>query len=176
MRFRQPKVEHTESEEHDLVESLQSLRSMDVRAPDEHYWAQLLVRTNKRLDESTSGKALSISWAARVAIPGIVAIICFFVGLHYYGLEPSQPQTSVSDFIFSLPAESTDSLLLEMAQTGEHEVHLSLSSDMFTLSGERIAEYLLEESGAAHVLEALTEQQVQDFFDALRTTSDSTPI
>ena len=67
----------------------------NVHGPSETYFANLLVRTNERLDRATSGVAISLSWLARVAVPGVVAIIFFFIGLHYYA--PVTPRPSVAE-------------------------------------------------------------------------------
>src|SRR4030042_6452064 len=88
----------TDGQEQQAVEELrQALRQTDLspeHAPSEPYWSNLLVRTNERIDHATSGKAISLSWAARVALPGVITIIFFFVALrYYYEPEPSGSHT-----------------------------------------------------------------------------------
>ena len=82
MKSKQPTPEHRDAEEREASNELRTLlrpNELLEQGPDDAYWHDLIARTNRRLDEAASGKAISISWAARVAIPGVVAIIFFFV-------------------------------------------------------------------------------------------------
>ena len=88
-----------DEQEQEAVEELrQALRQADLsleHLPSETYWSNLLVRTNERIDHATSGKAISLSWAARVALPGVITIVFFFVALRYY-YEPGQSGNNTS--------------------------------------------------------------------------------
>src|SRR5512141_561288 len=89
MKFRQEPRDITESEERELVDSVRALElegGEKGTAPpiSDAYWQNLIIRTNQRVDAAASAKAISISWAARVAIPGVVAIVSFLIALQYY--------------------------------------------------------------------------------------------
>ena len=114
MKLRRDKTEVTGSLEHDAVEAVRALvrekHIAELSEPSSAYFANLLVKTNQRIDAVTSGKALSISWLARVAVPGVVAILFFFIGLHYYvpGISRSARQVHSLLQNSSPPGRCTD--------------------------------------------------------------------
>jgi hypothetical protein len=134
--------------------------------PGEVYWQNLLVRTNRRIDEVSSGKALSISWALRVAIPGVVAIISFLIGLHYYAPERPSKGTSVEAVVLGLPAEVQDSLLATLPLS-DRLAALSTSGDYFDVSREQIAGYMIDNGTTSMLLETLTDDQVENLLISL---------
>jgi hypothetical protein len=164
----------TDAEEQQAAGELKALLSLrsstGPTAPSEPYWPNLIVRTNQRIDEATSGKAISISWAARVAIPGVVALIFFFIGLHYY--VPQQPVqgSTLTAVVSSLPAEVVDSLLAEPQQIESSTASSELRAGLVAVSGEQLTEYLIADGKVGSVLETMSDQQVNDFLVTLGST------
>jgi hypothetical protein len=135
-------------------------------SPSHAYWSGLLVRTNRRIDEATSAKALSISWAARVAIPGVVAIVFFFIGLHYYAPDLRRDEASVSTIIEMLPEDAVDSILI---QPGEIGTPLSaIGTEIFEFSTDQISDYLLATGNARIAVSTLSDADVSDLLSALK--------
>lgn len=131
------------------------------------YWTNLLVKTNRRIDEATSAKALSISWAARVAIPGVVAILFFFIGLHYYGPETGRKEGSVASLVNTLPQETLDSILAEPGRLSTSLSAAEVSSDIFQFSMEQISDYLVATGSAQTVVENLDDSEMRVLLSAL---------
>jgi hypothetical protein len=165
----------TEFDEQKDEESLKALLQKSGAAgesgPSNSYWSALLARTNQRLDDATSGKALSISWAARVAIPGVVAILFFFIGLHYYVPEPPPSQGSpLATVLLSLPEETQDSLLLEPSERHESLSRQDFYEDVFELSNDQITTYFIETGSTGTVLETMTDQEMKDLLATLSSS------
>ena len=155
---------HEESEEARLHAMIDT---KGVRpGPDDIYWQNLLIRTNRRIDDVTSGKALSISWALRVAIPGVVAIISFLIGLHYYVPERTQKGTSLEAVVLSLPDETQDSLLATLPLRDRLSA-ISSFEDLFDLSREQIAGYMIDNGTTSMLLETLTDEQINELLISL---------
>ena len=133
------------------------------------YWPNLLVRTNQRIDEATSAKALSISWAARVAIPGVVAILFFFIGLHYYVPESSKKESSMASLIDMLPDDAVDSLLVEPDRLSTSLSAHEMSSDIFQFSADQISEYLVATGNAQTAVDNMSDADVAALLSALST-------
>lgn len=134
-----------------------------------NYWPNLMVRTNQRIDESTSAKALSISWAARVAIPGVVAILFFFIGLHYYVPDQGKKESSVVSLVNMLPQEAVDSILAEHGHLGTSVSPAEVSPDIFQFSTEQITEYLVATGKAQAAVENLNDNEVRVLLSAMDT-------
>ena len=158
--------EHSSSEE--LRSALGRKGGYDPLSPPDIYWSNMIVHVNGKLDSATSGKALSLSWAARVAIPGVVAIISFYIGLHYYVPEQAQQQTAVMPILASLPQSEIDSLLVEQSLTGAagyvHET-------VFSISGEDAAQYCISAGEPSLAIEILSDAQVDKLLTTLTPTS-----
>jgi hypothetical protein len=153
----------THEEDHDAIEALR--RDLTSRLPsdpadDDPYWQTLLVESNRRLDEATSGKAISISWAARVAIPGVVAIIFFFIGLHYYSPD-EPPPSSFAEALRTIPAEVQDSLVVETSLGDESAGSDMLSPAVFGLSASDIEEYLIARGIQLDTLGTFSHEEIQ---------------
>jgi hypothetical protein len=131
------------------------------------YWANLLVKTNRRIDDATSAKALSISWAARVAIPGMIAILFFFIGLHYYAPDLTQRESSVLSLVKSLPQDAVDSLLVHPERFGTALTVADVPSDIFQFSGDQITEYLSELGSEQVLIENMNDVEVSSLLAAL---------
>ena len=175
MKIRSGRSEDTEGEERDLAASLRGLAEAEgdsaQPAASSPYWQNLIVRTNEQIDAATSTRALSISWAARVAIPGVVAIISFFVGLHYYVPQEPNLHSTITRLILELPAQTVDSLLTEPSQVSESMSIVDLNPDVFSAPADQIAEYLIENGGASSLVESIPDKQAEELLVALSTTA-----
>lgn len=151
-----------------LKRQLEQLGEHPAAVP-QPYWSNLLVRTNQRIDDSTSAKALSISWAARVAIPGVVAILFFFIGLHYYVPEGPKKETSVASLINMLPDETVDSLLVEPERLSTSLSAREVSADIFQFSTDQISEYLVATGNAQTAVDNMSDADIASLLSALNS-------
>lgn len=148
MKYKAEKNPLTSEAESRLTSEIDQLsgpagESGPLRPPDP-YWQNLIVRINRRIDDATSGKALSISWAARVAIPGVVAIVSFLVGLHYLVPDASRHEPSVADVVLALPPAAIDSLLIDPSRADPSLSVADVATDVFVFSRQQIADYLID--------------------------------
>lgn len=169
MKFRQEKIHIGDEAEHSLeaeVRALTGSGEKDPKIPDT-YWTNLPVRINSRIDEATSGRAMSISWALRVALPGAVAIVSFLVGLHYYVPDVPQKGESISEFVLSLPPASLDSILSDPMRLDPPISVEELGPDVFTVSRTQIAEYLVSSGNLPAALDGLSNQETNELLAVL---------
>ncbi len=152
----------------ELRSTLERKGGYDPLVPAESYWSNMILRVNNELDSVTSGKALSLSWAARVAIPGVVAIISFYIGLHYYVPEQPRPETAVYPILASLPQSEIDSLYVEESLG---DVAGSVHETVFNISGEDAAQYCISTGEPSLALEILSDAQVDKLLTTLSPTS-----
>ena len=124
------------------------------------YWANMIVRTNQKIDSATSGKALSISWAARVAIPGVVALVFFFIGLHYYGPDLPVREGSVASLVNTLPAATVDSILVNPERLDANLSEENISGDIFQFSPDQISEYLVARGNVQTAVNAMSDSDM----------------
>ena len=168
MKFRLEKPNITPFDERALADEIRGAAGPEQggHSVSDAYWQNLIIRTNRRIDEVTSGKALSISCAARVAIPGVVAILCFYVGLHYYApdLKGSDSLTSV---VLSLPGAEVDSLLADPSQLDATISVADLGENPFDIPKEQMAEYFIDHGRPSALLEAMTDDQVNEVLTTL---------
>ncbi len=179
MRFKQSIPEYSDAEEREASNELRSLfgpAELREQGPDEAYWHDLIARTNRRLDEAASGKAISISWAARVAIPGVVAIIFFFVGLHYYIPQPPPAVSPVREILLGLSNEAQDSLRDTLWREGLLGEDPGRFDEIFTVPRDEMEEYLVTGGHAELALETFSEAQVLVFLDVLRSHQKIEPF
>lgn len=173
MKIRKEKTEVSEAHEREAVERVRALARQTGGAggqtPSDTYFATLIVQTNKKIDYITSGRALSISWLARVAVPGVVAIIFFFIGLHYYVPTPPQRSSTIADAVKILPADQLDSLLLSSSLNGTTEA--AWYPDIFTVRNEYLFDYFVASQSPATVLESLSDQQLKEVATILESKS-----
>ena len=170
MKFRGEYSEPSGQDERDAVAALKQRLAQLHDSPallSQTYWANLLVRTNNRIDEASSAKAISISWAARVAIPGVVAILFFFIGLHYYIPEPPRRESSVASLINTLPQDAVDSILVHPEQLGTSLSATELPSEIFQFSDEQITEYLAVIGNHELLVENMNDAEVSTLLAAL---------
>ena len=171
MKFRQEQPDITESDENALVDAVRTLeRELEEEAAppvSEAYWQNLIVRTNQRVDAATSGKAISISWAARVAIPGVVAIVSFLVALQYYVPVQTRQHSDVESIVLALPDRAVDSLLTDTSLSDETLVAIAANENLFAVPSEQIGEYFINNGNAALLVESLPEEQADRMLDLL---------
>jgi len=139
--------------------------------PSPSYWSTLLVRTNQRIDEATSPKALTISWAARVAIPGVVAILSFFIGLHYFIPMGAQNAAPLNAIVTALPERTLDTLLSDPSWLGSSLSAADLGVDPFEMPKEQLAEYMISSANVGTVSEAFSDDQVTEVLTILGSRS-----
>jgi hypothetical protein len=161
---------HLPGDEHirDEEERLRRLTSAIRQQPgsSDPYWQNLLVRTNQKIDEVSGVRALSISWALRVAIPGVVAIVFFLFGLHYYAPQRTEKETSIEAVVLSLPREAQDSLLTTLSV--EDRISAAASNDrLFEPTQEQIAEYMLDNGSTEVLVQTLTDSQFDELLNGL---------
>ena len=175
MRFRQEKPPGGDEAERRLETEIRQTVSAAGGAgetpPPEPYWQNLIVRTNARIDHATSGRALSISWAARVAIPGVVAIVSFLVGLHYYVPEPPVERVSVASVVLSLPQTVIDSLLMNPEKADPSLSLADIGVDVFELTREQITDYLVANGNTTAAVEGMTDRETTAFLAVLGSPS-----
>jgi len=172
MKLRADKTIPDDLAERSLVEEIKTLAS---QSPDPGrterpaaYWANLLVRTNQRIDDATSTRALSISWAARVAIPGVVAVLCFVFALHYYAPERPELAASLNSVVQTLPDQTVDSLLVAGAGQGEGALPaMGIGDEILQVSREQVADYMIDNGRETQLIEAMDDQQADAFLNAL---------
>lgn len=159
MRFRQERI--ADDAERALDAELRGVMrgAAGGADPPDAYWQNFVVRTNARIDGATSGRALSISWAARVAIPGVVAIASFLIALHFYVPEPPPAAESVAAVVLSLPSSAMDSLLADPARIDASFTVAETGPDVFQVPGEQIAEYLVAQGNATAAMEGLSDKE-----------------
>ncbi len=172
MKFRQEHQDITASDEQALVDAVRSLeRELGAEsAPpvSDAYWQNLIIRTNQKIDAATSGRALSISWAARVAIPGVIAIVSFLIALHYYVPVQLPEHSDLEAIVLSMPSRAVDSLLVDSSLSEETLVSVAANNeDLFNVSSEQIGEYLIDNGNASMLVEAMPEKQADRMVDYL---------
>ncbi len=139
----------------------------EPEAPPDPYWPNLLVRTNDRLDQATSGKALTISWAARVAIPGVVAILSFLVGLRYFAPQHESHAPTLANVVLTMPQPSVDTLLSGLSEISPAVSIADLGLDPLNPAKEEIANYLIDSGSVTTLEESMSDQQVTAVLAAL---------
>jgi hypothetical protein len=146
------------------------LRQQGYREPDplpDRLRSAMLVETNERIDRATSARALSLSWAMRVAVPGVVAIIAFFIGLHYYGTPVRQETDALAPVLVDFSDGALDSLMEAHAMVDTTTLVEGARGGLFDISGELAADYLLATNQTGVVVEMLQDREVDDVLTVL---------
>jgi len=169
MNYRTDRIQITDGEEERLASEIRALAGGDAPrpGPPDAYWQNLVVRVNGRIDRATSGRALSISWAARVAIPGVVAIVSFLVGLHYYAPDAMHHEPSVAEVLLSLPPSSIDSLLADPSRVDPSLSVEDVGPDVFVFSRDQIAEYFMDNGNPADAVDGISDREANTVFAVL---------
>ena len=166
------RTEHPSDEEEKRErERLTSLLSgQPEEAPDPAYWQELMAGTNRRIDNASSARALSVSWVARVAIPGAVSILFFFIGLHYYVPERKPDQVTVIEIVSMLPEESQDSLVAYLLdRTALSDSGLVFYGDLLELSEDEVEQYMVASGHTAVLLKSLPDEHIGELISLLQT-------
>jgi hypothetical protein len=174
MKLRYTRTDSAGNDERPLEDEVRRLAAGEGKpeAPPDVYWQNLLVRTNARIDDATSPRALSISWAARVAIPGVMAILSFLIGLHYYAPDVQNAGTSVAAVVRSMPSAEVDSLLSEPERTGTSFSAADFEEDVFHVPRVQIEEYIIDQARPLDVLGSMPDDQVTEVLAALQPSTD----
>lgn len=138
-----------------------------IAGPPDAYWQNLTIRINGRIDDATSGRALSISWAARVAIPGVFAIVSFLVGLHYFVPDAARREPSVAEFVLALPPSSIDSLLVDPSAADPSLSVEDVAPDVFVFSRQQIAEYFIENGNPGAAVDGISDRDASTVLTVL---------
>jgi hypothetical protein len=169
MRLRADRSKVTDEEEKALEASIRELSrgQMEIPAPVDAYWQNLVILVNKRVDGATSGKAISLSWAARVAIPGVVAVLSFLIGLRYYA--PDRPVTfaSLVEVTSTLPSATVDSLVALSLAGAEIAPDETVAAWVLSVPHDMASDYLCEYEGTSMLLGDLSETEVKHLLSAL---------
>lgn len=169
MRLRADKPKVTDEEEKALEALVRELSRghVEIPPPADAYWQNLVIRINKRVDEATSGKAISLSWAARVAIPGVVAVLSFLIGLRYYAPDrPVTPATLV-EATSTLPPATVDSLVVLSLTAAENVPDETIAGWVLSIPHDMASDYLCEYEGTSVLLGDLSETEVKHLLSAL---------
>jgi len=171
MRHRMEKSPLTDETERELAAEIRRLAGSpaggESSRPPDAYWQNLVVRINRRIDNAASGKALSISWAARVALPGVVAIVSFLVGLHYYVPDASRHAPSVADVVLALPPATIDSLLIDPSGADPSLSIEDVSTDVFVFSREQIADYFIDNGDPGAAVDGISDGETNTILATL---------
>jgi hypothetical protein len=160
MKFRVHRPEVDPREEELLAAEIRRLSAGEPASspPADPYWPNMLIRINRRIDEASSGVAVSLSWAARVAIPGVVAVLSFVIGLQYYVPKPSG-DVSMQDL---LARGGMDSLIVQQVDEQNAVAQELLADAYLDLSHEQLSEYMVEHVAPSAVMDALPEADVRE--------------
>jgi hypothetical protein len=166
MKFRLDKGSPSETDVSALASEVRALdatppESSRAASPPDPYWQNLPVRVNKRIDEATSGVALSISWAARVAIPGVMVILSFLLALQYYVPKP-QGVDSLGGVVSAMQATVLDSLFVMADHQDEGMLAEVVTGDLMAVTRTQAADYLLSSGASTAVMESLSDEQLQE--------------
>lgn len=177
MKFLTPKPDISDEDERRATDALTAaLRERGYAGPGtlpDPLRNAMLVRTNERIDRLSSGRALSLSWAARVAIPGVVAIIAFFTALQYYGTPQPHRGNEVAPLLTGLADTQMDSLF-EVTGVGDSAaVVAAAGAGLFDVSSDGAADYLLQNDRSVLVLESMTDAEVDEVLATLGSTIDT---
>jgi hypothetical protein len=170
MKYRMEKNPLTDEAEHELASEIRQLAGSPAgkgSRPPDAYWQNLVVKINGKIDDATSGKALSISWAARVAIPGVVAIVSFLVGLHYYAPDASRHAPSVAEVVLALPPAAIDSLLVDPSGADASLSVEDVATDVFVFSRQQIADYFIEDGNPGAAVDGISDRETSTILAVL---------
>lgn len=172
MKFRKTIAELERTAEKELEAQIRSEnRSGGVPEMPHEFWNALRVRTNERIDHAASGKAITMSWAARVAIPGVVALLSFLIGVHYYAPLPGPSAMPLVSVLNDLPVRTVDSLLLATATVIDSADAELVNTTVFDAESDEIAAYLLKSGGASDVGEFLDDDDVDQILQSMTKQS-----
>ncbi len=174
MKWRHEKVRIPEGAEEELEAAVRKVSGPEPLRPDVPpvYWQNLLIRTNTRIDDVSSGKGITISWAARVAIPGVVAILSFLIGLHYYGPTDTSHRESLTSIVMALPEQTVDSVLVGSTLLDELFKAEAVATPLLDAPEDLLRDYFIENGPASALIETLGEEEAKSIVSLLGTSMD----
>ncbi len=172
MKFRQEKTSHTDAGEQELSQQIRELARESEPAlqpgPPDAYWQNLIVKTNRKIDHVTSPLSISLSWALRVAIPGVVAVLSFVIGLHYYAPIRPATQDNLTAAVLALPDRVVDSVVTTAAVHDDVPAAAAVVSEqVFDVPRDEIAEYFIQTGNENTLVESLDDKQADALLSAL---------
>jgi hypothetical protein len=167
MRLRPDRTKLTDEEEESLELSIRGLDRPDsAPPPPAAFWSRQIVGVNRRIDEATSGVALSLSWAARVAIPGVVAVLSFLIGLKYYAPERHAAE-SLRQATSSLAVATVESLYVASVAASDTAVINDVNNSLLSFNSDQAEEFFVENARATTLVEDLSDQELHQVLAAL---------
>jgi len=167
MRRRLERQNVTGQEEEALEQSIRDMAHGDVESPPPPaFWSSQIVQINQRIDNATSGVALSLSWAARVAIPGVVAVLAFLIGLKYYAPERSAAE-SLRQATASLESAAVESLYVASVAVHDTAIIGEIAKSLTPANHVEATDYYLEHAPASALVNDLTDQEFNEVLAAL---------
>lgn len=167
MRLRHERQNLTGAEEEALEHSVRQMdQGEEGSAPPAAFWSRQIVDINRRIDDATSGVALSLSWAARVAIPGVVAVLAFLIALKYYAPEHSAAE-SLRQATASLAPATVESLYVASVAVRDTATLGEIERKLQEFNYATAEEYYVENAPATTLVEDLTDQELHEVLAAL---------
>jgi len=172
MKWRHETEPATEKAERELEDQIRATRGGIPPSPvPGPYWQNLIVRTNRRIDDVASGKGITISWASRVAIPGVVALLSFLIGMHYYAPESAIGKESLVSLVLKLPDHAADSLLaLQYAKADNAGV--PLTGSIMEVTDTQLVEYCIDRGPTTVLFDSLNESDTGEILALLAVKGD----
>jgi len=167
MRLRHDRQNMTGEEEEILERSVRDMdRGVGEAPPPPAFWSRQLVEVNRRIDDATSGVALSLSWAARVAIPGVVAVLAFLIGLKYYAPERSAAE-SLRQATAALAPATVESLYVASVAANDTATMGDIDKNLRAFNHATAEEYYVENAPTTTLVEDLSDQELHEVLAAL---------
>jgi len=107
-----------------------------------------------------------------VAIPGVVAVLSFLIGLRYYA--PDRPATSASlvEATSTLPAATVDSLVASSLTAADTAPDEAITGWVISVPHDMASDYLCEYEGTSMLLGDLSDTEVKHLLLALGSSSN----
>ncbi len=167
MRLRHDRKTVTDEEEEALERSVREMEgNIADTPPPPAFWARQLVDINRRIDDATSGVALSLSWAARVAIPGVFAILSFLIGLKYYAPERKAAE-SLRQATAALAPATVESLYVASVAMADTAVLSDMNGSLLAINNDQAEEFYLANARPSTLVEDLSDQELHEVLAAL---------
>ena len=123
---------------------------------------------NAAIDDATSGRALSLSWAARVAIPGIVAVLSFLIGLYYYAPDRGGTVQVVPGCgAWRCRRRPWILCMWPLWPSGDTAFVGGLETDLLRLPSDLAREYYVENGSTSTLVEDLSDQEMREVLAVL---------
>jgi hypothetical protein len=102
-----------------------------------------------------------------VAIPGIVAILSFLIGLYYYAPDRGGAVKSFREVALAMPPSAVDSLYVASLASGDTAFVSGLEADLLQVPNDLAREYYLEYGGTSNLVEDLSDQELKEVLAVL---------